>query len=189
MGFYSASEPVSEPSFWFENELDVPLIPAALLDQHEKFHSTHLGTLREPNPESDYMFRPSFKFLSRSVPDHYVLSFWGHGANSYSSNFRLAYGDVAVLFQIGFGAYTDLESSRIAWNTAVAATDAFLSHIIMKPSGATRERATIVTYSDFRDFEAGGSGPTLYSRGPDNHWAPKMTYPSWGAFEKEHSSE
>jgi hypothetical protein len=82
VGFYSDSEPVSEPSFWVENELDVPLIPAALLDQHEKFHSTHLGTLREPNPESDYMFRPSLKFLSRSVPDHYVLSFWGHGAQT-----------------------------------------------------------------------------------------------------------
>ena len=67
MGFYSDSEQVIEPSFWVENELDAPLIPAALLDQHEKFHSTHLGTLREPNPESDYMFRPSLKFLSTSV--------------------------------------------------------------------------------------------------------------------------
>lgn len=179
----------SEPSFWVENELDIPLIPAALLDQHEKFHSTHLGTLREPNPESDYLFRPSLKFLSEQVPDHYVLSFWGHGANSYSSNFRLAYGDVAVLFQIGFGAYTDSEFSRSAWNEAVAGIDVFLRAIMMKPRGRPRQRSTIVTYSDFRDFEASGSGPTLYSRGTDNQWAPVMTYPSWGEFQREHSSE
>jgi hypothetical protein len=189
MGFYSDSEPVSEPSFWFENELDVPLIPAALLDQHEKFHSTHLGTLREPNPESDYMFRPSLKFLSRAVPDHYVLSFWGHGANSYSSNFRLAYGDVAVLFQIGFGVYTDPESSQKSWNEAVAGIDAFLSDIITSPTGEPRTRDTIVAFSDFRDFEAGGSGPTLYARGEDNQWDPSTTYRSWGEFQKEHSSE
>lgn len=179
----------SEPSFWVENELNIPLIPPALLDQHEKFHSTHLGTVREPNPESDYLFRPSLEFLSKQVPDHYVLSFWGHGTNSYSSNFRLAYGDVAVLFQIGFGAYTDSEFSRSAWNEAVAATDVFLSDIIITPSGRPRQRNTIVTYSDFRDFEASGSGPTLYSRGPDNHWAPEVTYPSWGEFQRDHSSE
>lgn len=189
MGFYGASEPVSEPSFWFENELNVPLIPEALLDQHEKFHSTHLGTLREPGPESDYMFRPSLKFPSTSVPDHYVLSFWGHGANSYSSNFRLAYGDVAVLFQIGFGVYTDPDSSQTLWNEAVAGIDAFLSDITTTPRGEPRQRDTLVAFSDFRDLEGGGSGPTLYRRGPDNHWARQTKYPSWGKFLREHSSE
>ena len=189
MGFYSASEQVSEPSFWFEHELNVPLIPETLLDQHEKFHSTHLGTLREPGPESDYMFRPSLKFLSASVPDHYVLSFWGHGANSYSSNFRLAYGDVAVLFQIGFGVYTDPDSSQALWNEAVAGIDAFLGDIIITPSGETRKRETLVAFSDFRDFEAGGSGPTLYTRGEDNQWDPQNTHRSWGEFRREHLSE
>lgn len=183
--FYNDSEPVSEPSFWVENELNVPLIPAALLDQHEKFHSTHLGTLREPGPESDYMFRPSVKFLSKSVPDHYVLSFWGHGANSYSSNFRLAYGDVAVLFQIGFSAYEDPESCRKSWNEAVAAIDVLLSDIIITPLGEKRVRDTLVASSDFRDFGASGSGPTIYLRGADNHWAPQTKYPSWGEFQRQ----
>ena len=178
----------SEPSFWVENELDVPLIPATLLGRLETFHSTHVGTQREPNPESDYMFRPSLKFLSMKVPDHYVLSFWGHGANSYSANFRLAYGDVAVLFQIGFGAYTDPNSSQTLWNEAVAGIDMLLKDLIITPIGEPRQREILVAYSNFRDFEAGGSGPTLYSRGPDNHWAPKVTYPSWGEFHKEHSS-
>lgn len=189
MGFYNESELVSEPSFWVENELTVPLIPAALLSMHERFRSTHLGTLREPNPESDYMFRPSLTFLSRSVPDHYALSFWGHGANSYSSNFRLAYGDVAVLFQIGFGVYTSLESSRTSWNEAVAGIDAFLKDIVILPREEPRERNLLVAYSNFRDFEASGSGPTLYSRGPDNHWDPTTTYTSWGEFQREHSGD
>lgn len=189
MGFYNDSEQVSEPSFWVENELNVPLIPAALLDQHEKFHSTHLGTLREPDPESDYMFSPSLKFLSTSVPDHYVLSFWGHGANSYSANFRLAYGDVAVLFQIGFGAYEDLASCRKSWNAAVAGIDAFLSDIVIKPSGAPRERDTMVAYSDFRLTAEGGPGPTLYLRGAGNNWNPGISYKSWEEFQREHSSE
>lgn len=188
MRFYDDTQSVSEPSFWVANELDVPLIPGALIDQHEKFQPTHLGTLREPNPESDYMFRPSLRFLTKQPPDHYVLSFWGHGANSYSSNFRLAYGNVAVLFQIGFGAYQDPISSRTAWNESVAGIDAFLSDIIITPFREPRIRDTIVAFSNFRDFEASGSEPTLYSRGTDNHWAHEVTYPSWGEFQREHSS-
>jgi len=178
----------AEGSFWVENELDVPLISPALLNQLEQFDSTHLGTMREPDPESDYMFRPSLQFLSGQVPDHYVLSFWGHGANSYSANFRFAYGDVAVLFQISFGAYTDFESSRTAWNTAVAATDTFLSDVITKASGETRERDTIVAYSDFRQTNDVGSGITVYSRGRENTWAPHFTCRSWEEFLKKYPS-
>jgi len=86
-------------------------------------------------------------------------------------------------------AYTNLESSRQSWNTAVAGIDAFLSGIIITPSGEPRQRATIVAFSDCRYFEAGGSGLSLDSRGPDNHSDPKVTYPSWGEFQKKHSSE
>jgi hypothetical protein len=189
MAFYNESEPASEPSFWFANKLSVPLIPPALHDQHQMFHPNHVGTLLEPDPESDYMLKPSIKFLSQPVPDHYVLSFWGHGANSYSANFRLAYGDVAVLFQIGFGAYQDPESCGNSWNVAVAGIDAFLSEIITVPSGEPRERNTMVAFSDFRDFDAGGSGPTIYSRGLDNLWAPQFTYASWGELRREPSED
>ncbi len=189
MSFHSVSEPVSEPSFWSENGLNVPVIPATLLDQHENFHSEHLGTLREPDGDSDYMFEPSLEFLSGSVPDHYVLSFGGHGVNSYSSNFRLAYGDVCVLFQFGFGVYTDRDSFKRGWNEAVAGIDAFLRDIITTPSGEPRRRDTLVGFSDFRGFEGNGSGPTLYSRGPDGHWDwdSPTTYRSWGEFQREHS--
>lgn len=189
MAFYNESEPASEPSFWAANKLSVPLIPPALLDQHQMFHPNHVGTLLEPDPESDYMLEPSIKFLSQSVPDHYVLSFWGHGANSYSANFRLAYGDVAVLFQIGFGAYQDPESCGNSWNVAVAGIDAFLSDIITVPSGEPRERNTMVAFSDFRVIEEGIFGPTIYSRGLDNHWVPHTSFASWAEFQREHSSE
>lgn len=155
----------------------------------KSFTPHHLGKLHEPDPESDYMFSPSIKFLSKPVPDRYVLSFWGHGANSYSSNFRLAYGDVAVLFQIGFGAYEDPESCRKSWNEAVATIDEFLSDIIITPLGGKRVRDTLVASSDFRDFGASGSGPTLYSRDIDTNWAPQTKSPSWGEFQRQHLVE
>jgi hypothetical protein len=181
VGFHDVSEPVSEPSVWSQNGLNVPLIPAALLDQLESHHKHHLGTLREPDGVSDYMFQPSIEFLSGSVPDHYVLSIAGQ---TVSSNFRLAYGNVCVLFQISFGVYRDRDSSQRGWNEAVAGIDAFLSDIITTPSGEPRKRDTLVAFSDFRDFEGSGSGPTLYSRGPDGHWDwnSPTTYKSWEQF-------
>jgi len=189
VGLDEETESVGEPSFWVDNELNVPLVPPTLLDLHEEFDSRHVGTLRLPEPESDYRFDPSLAFLAQEVPDHYVLSFWGHGANSYSANFRLAYGEVALLFQIGFGYYQDVRLCRESWNSAVAGVDAFLSDIIITPGGEPRVRERLVAYSDFRLGPASGRGPTLYLRGPDATWIPEFTYNSWEEFEEEHSKD
>ena len=177
---------VGEPSFWVENNLTVPRVPPTLVDQLKHFDSTHVGTLRHPDPESDYFLKPSLDFLRGEVPDHYVLSFWGHGINSYSANFRLAYGDVAVLFQIGFGGYTDINHSRAAWDAAVAGIDAFLSDIITTPSGNPKARERLVGFSDFRIDEESGSGPTVYSRGLGGRWTPEVSFASWEDFQSKY---
>ena len=175
----------SSPSLWASKDLLIPVIPRSLENELEHYEWGLIATIRKPQPLDDYMFTPSIAYLALKVPDQYVLSYAGHGVNSYSANFRFAYGGVAIMFQIGFGGYTDPDSSAKAWNEAVRGFEPLAQRYLSElPDEGTRHRRELFCYSNFRnDFKIGnGSGPTLLTRAGGNRWEPHTTYESWDRF-------
>lgn len=176
----------SSPSLWAEKELLIPVLPRSLEGELEFYEWGHIATSKEPDPVSDYMFGPSIAYLGGKIPDQYALSFAGHGINSYSANFRFAYGDLAIMFQIGFGGYTDEDSSVETWNTAVRGFEPLAHRYFDElPEEGTRQRDQLFCYSNFRDdFKVGsGTGPRLLTRAGRNGWEHHTTYDSWSSFE------
>lgn len=102
---------------WGNQKLDIPPIAHEFEKRLRFFGGMHFGTQPLPDSMSDYMFLDVIDYLKGPIPDQYVLSYAGHGINSYSLNFRYALGDLAVMMQVGYGgAYGDLEKDRAAWD-------------------------------------------------------------------------
>lgn len=175
----------SPPSLWATKDLLIPVIPRSLEDGLEFYEWGHIATIKKPEPLDDYRFVASIAYLGLKVPDQYVLSYAGHGINSYSANFRFAYGDLAIMFQIGFGGYTDADSSVNAWNQAVRGFEPLAHRYFDElPEEGSRHRSELFCYSNFRgDFRLGsGTGPTRLTRAGGNKWEPHTTYESWDSF-------
>lgn len=140
-------------TLWEEDNLSIPRIPQSLMDNLRIFDYTHYGSIAEPSPKSDYMLTDSLSYLTGTVPDQYVLSHWGHGINSYSLNFRFAYGDLALIAQVAYGgAYGDAELQKGLWEDTISIIDKAIDLPLRQPSGEARKRKVIVAYSDFRDL-------------------------------------
>jgi len=157
-------------TLWEEYQLALPLLPESLQHQSQVFTRDHIGTIEKPSPQADYMFTPSLDFLQKDVPDHYALSYWGHGINSFGLNFRYAYGNVAALVQVGFGgAYSDLDENIASWNSLIAVMDDILADSRSHDPADAKCRDFVIAYSDFRDslMSAPTVTPVLYSRRAD----------------------
>lgn len=166
---------MSDMTLWEDKQLPTPRVPTSLVDSLEVFDYVHYGSLIAPAPKSDYMLTPSLEYLTGNIPDQYVLSHWGHGINSYSMNFRCAYGDMAMIAQLGYGgAYQDPQRQNDKWAELVSAIDQSFDLAFRKPAGPPRGRSIIVAFSDFRELptysdegKAFTTGAAIYQNSPN----------------------
>jgi hypothetical protein len=180
--------PVGFPAIanWHRREfgLTLPDAPVALHDDIRVFDKSHLGTIEEPGPQSDYFADPSVEYLRGEIPDQYVASYWGHGINSYSQNFRYAYGDVAIFAQTHFGGYGDPDKMKRRWNTVVEVLSVYLRTVQNAPRGPEKARSRLLYYSSFRPL--GSSDAPLWMANNGDEWTLEHQFTSWHDFAKDY---
>jgi hypothetical protein len=121
-----------------------------------------------PTAFDDYRFHEvAGEYLLGPVPDHFSLSYDGHGVNSYALTVRFALGELACIVQIGYGgAYGDQELERETWLDAVAllnrlreaaeagasvrADQGVASDGVGGFANVPRQRTLVYAFSDFR---------------------------------------
>jgi hypothetical protein len=90
--------------------LTVPPVPSALRPSVRKLGDWVFAT-REVDPMAMYLFRDPAAMVT-DTPDFVAVSHAGHGVNSYSINYQLRYGPVAVCAQVAWGGvYSDPETT------------------------------------------------------------------------------
>ncbi len=165
-------------------KLNLPVAPVALRGDITMFDPNHVGTIEEPDPQSDYLAKPSMAYLLGDVPDQWVISYWGHGINSYSRNFRFAYGDVAIFAQTHFGGYGDLDKMKRRWNAVVEVLSVYLRTVQNAPRGPEKARSRLLYYSSFRPL--GSSDAPLWMANNGDEWTLEHQFTSWHDFAKDY---
>jgi hypothetical protein len=130
--------------------LTVPPVPNALRPLVRKLGGWVFAT-REVDPMAMYLFRDPAAMVTDNA-DFVAVSHAGHGVNSYSINYQLRYGPVAVCAQAAWGGvYSDPEitaaSVRQMFDDCarlIAAVEA------SKPRFEGSGRCLLVVQSDFR---------------------------------------
>lgn len=175
---------------WNQDHLLVPAAPAGLLDSIQVFDYSQVGTLDTPGAKSDYLLDPSTEYLRSEVPDQYVLSYWGHGINSYALSFRFAFGSIAGLVQIGCGgAYGNIDTQAAAWNACMRDIDQITVRArTVALDARPRQRSTLLVYSDFRELQGTNDiqvgAPAVKRCSPDG-WESHYTFTTWNALAKK----
>ena len=139
-------------NLWSENRLLLPKVPASLESELSQLDYNHVSTLSDHDPMQDYLFYPSLDYLRGNVPDHYIISHAGHGINSYSLNFRYAFGNLAVLIQVGYGGgYSDTKQDALVWNESISQVNLALTQLENEPpADKSKTRDFLLHFSNFR---------------------------------------
>lgn len=127
---------------------------------------TWWATHAAPTAFDDYRFHEvAAEYLLGPVPDHFSLSYDGHGVNSYALTVRFAVGELACIMQIGYGgAYGDQDLERETWTDVVGVVNRLReaaeagASVLAGQGGANagglanvpRQRNLVLAYSDFR---------------------------------------
>lgn len=136
---------------WNDEGLEIPPIAHEFEQRIEFFGGRDFGTQPLPGPMRDYLFLDIIDYLKEPIPDQYVLSYAGHGINSYSLNFRYALGDLAIMMQVGYGgAYGDTSEDGKLWDEVV---DRLGNIMLINPENRKEglwQRKYLILFSDFR---------------------------------------
>lgn len=133
--------------------LAVPRIPAALRDQIQTWAPWWWATDQSAQPFEDYLLK-SEVLLERPVADHVAITHAGHGINSYSLNWRQAFGPVAFLIQTGWGGGLSGDAAAVGRQAELFSRTSRLTAALEDrgtPMGGVRIRRLLITVSDFRD--------------------------------------
>lgn len=138
-----------------------------------------VGTLQQPDLESDYMFKPCFSCLKVKGPDQYELD-CGDTAKNESANFRFAWDNVLGLFRGGFSHCEDGKTSQQTGDSPVLGIDALFPPTDLAAIGGTRLRDALIIFSNFRDlpYSNSGAGPAILREKTDkitNHGGSQKT--------------
>lgn len=93
--------------------------------EFKQIGNTAWGTQERPGFLQDYLFNEvAEEFLTGPVPDHYSVSYGGHGINSYGLTVRFARGNLALIAQSHFGGFfQDNNESTQRWNEIISHVD------------------------------------------------------------------
>ena len=135
--------------------LPIPPIPAAMRSSLEQ-RAEWLWSTRPVDPLEMYIFRqyPAETMLG-PVQDYLAISHAGHGANSYSINFHLVQGPLALFTQTGWGGVYMDNGAAVALMTSQFAGMAQVIAAAERITPAwTQERRLLVLESTFRSAAA-----------------------------------
>jgi hypothetical protein len=146
-----AIERPSLHEFFEEEALEIPITAQIFEEQATEFGSWHWATQPFPTRWQDYSMIESVEYLKGPIPDQYSINHAGHGANSYSLNFRFALGDLAIFAQCAWGGmYMDADYQMNKWDELQGR----LSHIMINAPldgfDSSYVRKYLIVYSDFR---------------------------------------
>lgn len=136
--------------FFEEEKMTIPNIPPELEEKLRNFGGLNWATQTQPSPKDDYLLN-SVEYLKQSIPDQFIISNWGHGLNSYSINLRIALGDLALIFQTGWGGvFMDRAEQLQRWNDLAGWADEMVQLKSRNYEEGFRKRKFLVVFSDFR---------------------------------------
>lgn len=178
-----AHDDLSDDILWHKHSLLTPAIPRGLQNTVRVYDITHVATAETPAPMDDYRYDITLNYLQTVIPDQYSISHAGHGLNSYALNFRLVYGDLALLVQTAFGGvYGDLDDDKAAWNEYMAKLKPALARVSNNGSSEPKQRKVLVSFSNFREQAGEGmQGLPVFRVNKDGVWGDSAALASWDA--------
>ncbi len=136
--------------FFDEAGIERPMVAVHMQNELIEFGNWHWATQPFPTRRDDYSLDETVKYLKGAVVDQYSLNHAGHGANSYSINFRHVAGDMAMIVQVGWGGvYMDKEEATRKWDSVVQEIDTTLQ-LTADISDEMYQRKFLIVSSDFR---------------------------------------
>lgn len=149
---------VGEVDELFESAgLTPPPIPDSLKSKLRRIDEWAYAT-RDIDPMKMYMFEYPREVLTSDVGSYVSFCHAGHGVNSYSINFHLIYGPVAVFMQVGWGGvYMDAKKQAETIENWFDHCGELIYRVEQR--GSVRENAwprLVVAQSDFRRINVVG---------------------------------
>lgn len=99
-----------------------------------------------------FFWRYAVEAVAAPTKDYIAISHAGHGANSYSINYHLVYGPLALFTQAGWGGlYTDRDKAAASVAGQFRASTALIDAVdSLRSKGWLGRRRLLVLDSDFR---------------------------------------
>jgi hypothetical protein len=143
-----------EDFFGDQEGLEYPILTVEFEEEITEFGYWHWATQPFPNRWQDYLLNESVEYLKGPIPDQYSLNHAGHGANSYSINFRHVLGNIAIFAQSPYGgAYMNTHDQESNWDELQLRISRILLdhvHINVGLKNEIKIRKFLIVYSRFR---------------------------------------